>query len=143
MKIRIAREKTRDTANVVISLDAQVFVREELLSLKEIDRTEWWIARDEEGEPVGYAGARLLLSQKMVYLVRAGVLPRARGNGLQRRLVRCRVNWGAKHGAETAITYTLSENHPSSNNLIKAGFVLYEPTWAWVGTEVLYWWKDL
>lgn len=127
----------------VATLDSQVFVKDEHLELSEISRTTWWIARDEEGEAVGYAGARMIPDQRMVYLVRAGVLDRARGNGLQRRLIRCRVNWGAKQDADVAITYTLQENHPSSNNLIKEKFVMYCPEFAWVGPEVIYWWKDL
>lgn len=133
----------RNSAHVAVALDAQIFVKDEHMTIEEAERTVWWIARDESGQPVAYAGARAIPKQRLSYLVRAGVLPSARGHGLQRRLIRCRVNWSAKQNAAAAITYTIHTNYPSSNNLIHSGFRMYSPDWLWVGKEVLYWWKDL
>lgn len=140
--------KEVDVASTVFDLDTKIFVKGERLSGEEMDRTTWWIARDPEGNAVAYAGARLFNGSadkpyKMAYLVRAGVLPSARGAGLQRRLIHCRVQWAQRQKAKAAITYTLHSNSPSANNLFKAGFVLYQPEVGWVGDDVLYWWKTL
>lgn len=143
-KFRVVKEA--DPAEVVTELDKAIFTKSERLTVSDIDNGTWWIAWDERGNSVGFAGAKMLdqgSNYKFAYLIRAGISPQARGKGLQRRLISCRVSWGKKMGAKAAITYTLYNNYASSNNLIKSGFHLYTPETEWVGNEVLYWWKSL
>jgi GNAT superfamily N-acetyltransferase len=150
---RISKED--DAGRIVFDLDTQIFIKDDRLSGEDFDRTTWWITRDEDGKAVAYAGARLFHThddstededdKKMIVLVRAGVLPCARGKGLQKKLIAVRTRWGQRQGARAAITYTMPNNYRSSNNLIKCGFRLYNPEEGWVGElgEVLYWWKTL
>ena len=143
-KFRVSKEG--DPAAAVFELDKAIFTKNERLTGQDLDNGTWWIAWDPKGNPVGFAGAKLIdqgPNYQIAYLIRAGVSPSARGHGLQRRLINCRVNWAKKQGAKAAITYTLYNNHTSSNNLIKSGFHLYYPEVGWVGDEVLYWWKNL
>lgn len=150
---RISKEE--DAGRIVYDLDTQIFIKSDRLPGEDFDRTTWWIARDEDGKPVAYAGARIFIDRddtienedgkKMLNLVRAGVLPCARGKGLQRKLIQVRTRWGQRHNALAAVTYTLPTNYRSSNNLLKCGFIMYSPEEGWVGDlgEVLYWWKTL
>jgi len=100
--------------------------------------SQWWIGWVDK-EPAAYAGLRLLPGG-LAFLSRAGVLPPARGKGLQRRLIRVRLAAARRAGLETAFTYTVADNVPSMNNLIAEGFRTYEPEWAWAGRSgVIYW----
>ena len=60
------------------------------------------------------------------------------GHGLQRRLIRIRVQKARKIGKRRVISYTMG-NARSGNNLIACGFRLYNPENCWEG-EVTYWW---
>jgi GNAT superfamily N-acetyltransferase len=76
------------------------------------------------------------------YLSRAGVLPAWRGQGLQRRLIALRERLARRQGFVWMISDT-TDNVPSSNNLIKAGYKLIEPSAPWANSESLYWSKKL
>ena len=76
------------------------------------------------------------------YLSRAGVLPAWRGQGLQRRLIALRERVARNKGFVWMISDT-TDNVPSSNNLIKAGYKLIEPSAPWANTDSLYWTKKL
>lgn len=78
-----------------------------------------------------------------VFLSRAGVLPEARGQGLQKKLIKARCNHAKKAGYSWAVTYTSPENAPSFTSLQACGFLLYLPEYRWAGTEMLYWRKKL
>jgi hypothetical protein len=71
-------------------------------------------------------------------LSRCGVLPLARGLGLQRLLIRRRIAWARRQTGRRAV---LKHNHHSSNNLIRCGFRLYDGKW--IAADALYWWFDL
>jgi GNAT superfamily N-acetyltransferase len=96
------------------------------------EHTAWWAAFDARGKPVAYGGAMLWWPDSAVYLHRAGVLPEARGHGLQRRLIRVREAWGRSQGAAIAYTYTSAGNIASSNNLIRCGYTMWAPAY-WGG----------
>lgn len=111
---------------------------------KDTETEAWWTARTRTGTPLGFAGAKLWDPDGCVYLCRAGVIATARGAGLQRRLIRVRLAWARRIGADAAYTYTVSWNHASNNSLIACGFKLWSPGYAWAGREgVLYWWHGL
>ena len=101
-----------------------------------------WLAHDETGTPVGFCAARKLRGENGVFLNRAGVLPCANGQGLQKRMIRARIQWAKSIDADYAITYVLHHNHASIVNLLKAGFRFSEPAWKWAG-DVHYFMREL
>lgn len=102
----------------------------------------WWIAYDEHG-PTGFAAARQsALWADTLYLSRAGVLPHARGQGLQRDLIRARLAYARRNGY-TWVTSDTCDNPPSANNLIACGFRMIEPTYPWGLARSLYWARRL
>lgn len=130
-----------DDHELIAEMDAQAFEGCEL-ARSEIERITWWVARNEDGLPVAYAGARPCKTLKgTVFLSRCAVTSCARGQGLQRRLLEVRVRWARKHDAWRAITYTASDNWRSMNNLIRKGFTTYKD--AYVGDDFVYWQKSL
>lgn len=106
--------------------------------------TVWWVGFD-GSQPACFAGLNVFSegSKKCGFLIRAGVQPNYRGQGLQSTLIKIREREAKRLGISTLITYTVVENTASSNNLIQGGFKLYKPEWAWVGYDVNYWIKDL
>lgn len=137
MKLRL--RQTKDM-NVVHQLDSQVFDYKEHHPIATEDGSVWWIVFDGK-KPVAYAGALFLKDKNRVYLCRAGVLPEYRGMGLQKQLIRKRVQWSKDScGADSVVTYTDSDNIYSSNNLIKCGFLLYIPDFPWGSSpDAMYW----
>lgn len=100
--------------------------------------TAYWIAYDDVSSPVGFCSARVLRNEPGVFLTRAGVLPAARGQGLQRRMITTRCNWTRKRGFEYAITYCSFDNHPSIVNLLRCGFHFTRPIYPYGGKAVHY-----
>jgi GNAT superfamily N-acetyltransferase len=97
----------------------------------------WWIAKDGD-KLAGFAG--MIPSVRWmdtIYLCRAGVVPAFRGKGLQKRLIRARINKAKKLGYKWVITDT-TDNPASSNSLIGHGFKLFEPTKPWSFSNSLY-----
>jgi GNAT superfamily N-acetyltransferase len=103
-----------------------------------VEGAQWWLALGPGGVPLGYAGAKVMPLDRHTYLCRAGVLPQARGRGLQRRLIRTRLAWARKVGAVGCYTYTIA-NPASANSLISCGFRAFEPKWRWGGNSACYW----
>ena len=102
----------------------------------ELDNATWWVAYA-NGSPVAFAG--LSKFGGCWFLRRVGVVTSHRGNGLQKRLIKVRVKHAKRADPKlSVVTYTVLDNHPSSNNLIATGFRLYEPSQRYVG-KVLYW----
>ena len=99
----------------------------------------WWIATNNDCEPIGFAG--VVPSMRWAdtgYFCRAGVVPDARGKGLQKRLIRVRIRQAKVNGWRWLITDT-NENPASSNSLINTGFKLFEPSNPWGADNTLYW----
>jgi GNAT superfamily N-acetyltransferase len=104
----------------------------------------WWLALDEDGAAVGFAGMNPVASWPgAVYLARAGVLPVARGRGLQRRMINARVAHARRIGARVAISDTTARNFASSRNLIACGFRPYWPTVPWALPDSIYWTRSI
>jgi hypothetical protein len=87
---------------------------------------------------VGFCGVKLLYSEKAAFLIRSGVARGHRGQGLQRRAIRVRDAFLLRAGFPTSLTYVLQENVASLINLLKCGYRIYEPDYAWVGREGIY-----
>ena len=129
-------ENNRVSLALIEWLEAQCFPVDEAVEDKE--DIVWWMVTDDTERPVAYAGL------KGNYLCTCGVLPSARGKGLQKKLIRARVRQAKKHGVPLVITYTVHDNPASMNSLITCGFKTYEPDYAWAGRKnVVYFFKDL
>lgn len=101
----------------------------------------WWLLKH-DGKVVGYAGARILPAPDVatLYMCRAAVAREHRGHGLQKRLIRVRLNWGRTQECKTAITYTM-RNPASANSLIACGFRVYAPETPWVEGDGITFWR--
>jgi len=102
-----------------------------------------WIAYDGD-KPVAFGSLRILENEPhWAYMCAAAVLPGYRGAGLQRRLIRARVNWARRHGLHGLVTYTLWNNYGSLISLLREKFRFYEPGYAWAGRDVHYYVREL
>ena len=111
-------------------------------ALPEFAEGYWWLCFYGK-EPVGFAGMRASQRYKDVgYLSRSGVLPKHRGHGLQVRLLRAREKQAKRNGWSVIRTDT-TQNPPSSNSLIKAGFRIFNPKYPWAFKDSIYWRKEL
>ena len=93
-----------------------------------LQRSVWWLAEalvEDAWTPVGYAGAELTNDGQYMFLSRAGVVPLARGHGLQVRLIRARERWARAHGCSHAWTYTHWANTRSQASLARQGYTPY------------------
>ena len=102
----------------------------------------WWVAYRKD-TPVGFSC--LSPSQQLedgIYLGRCGVLKAYRGYGIQRQMIRLRIQWARRHGYKWAVSDT-TDNIPSANNLISCGFRLYTPKITYSFARALYWRKRL
>lgn len=98
----------------------------------------WWLVYC-DGKPAGFCGLeRCEKWYNAGYLCRAGVSPRYRGMGLQKRLIQVRLAHARKMDWDWVITDT-TDNPASANSLISKGFRLYEPTEPWGYDNTLYW----
>lgn len=100
----------------------------------------WWLAYD-GSKPVGYCGATFHEDYNSLFLCRAAVNESHRGMGLQRRMIAARERLAEKIGVPRVNTYTSHDNVHSSNNLIRCGYMLYVPPFAWGVDHALYWQK--
>jgi GNAT superfamily N-acetyltransferase len=102
----------------------------------------WWIA-SEGGRDIGFAGlVRSVSWTDCGYLCRAGVVPVARGQGLQKQFIRVRIRQAKALGWRWVVTDT-TDNPASANSLIATGFKLFQPTKPWGFKNTLYWRRKL
>lgn len=98
----------------------------------------WWITTA-DGEPAAFAHLKPSVQwQDVGYMSVAGVLPAFRGHGLQRRLIRARVDEAVRLGWHTLVTEVIDENVYSIRNLLKEGFLPYAPKKPWGNKEAVY-----
>ena len=135
IRIRLATDEDLDD---VLEIERECFPTGSGRDVESWDRWQWWIAEDSEG-PCGFAAAVVVEGSDQCYLALAGVSARARGQGLQRRLIRVREAWARGRCCGECITYTATWNHASANNLIRCGYRLYEPEDRWGFGDALYW----
>ena len=102
----------------------------------------WWIA-SKDGRDIGFAGlVRSVSWTDCGYLCRAGVVPSARGRGLQKQLIYVRIRQAKAFGWKWLVTDTRL-NPASANSLISCGFRMFEPSKPWGCKDTLYWRKKL
>ena len=128
------------TANLIRGLQLVCLPSDEVYPIQD---SLWWIATV-QGCVAGFGGLKILkLEPHACFLCRAGVLDTYRGRGLHCRLIRARVAEARRRGLTYVMTYTLSLNAASSNNLIHEGFKTYSPKDLWAGASVIYWLREL
>lgn len=118
--IQVRRALARDVAEIRTR-----WPRAELLGRP--DGVQWWVA-SESGAVLGHASARLTPDGECI-LTSAWTEPKARGRGIQGRLIRARVRWARREGAGRVKTYTWGGNLPSMRALIRARFVPVSREW--------------
>lgn len=138
MKYRIRRAISYRELEQVYALDLLIFGISDgsLGSMDDLNGSDWWLIWDQDDNPVGYCG--VVLYDRFAFHKRCGVIRQARGHGLQRKMLRLRENYARKNGCTTIATYVSIQNTYSANNLIKAGYIIYNPEWRWAGDEFLY-----
>lgn len=106
------------------------------------DKGHWWLAYHGD-DPVAFAGLiKSTLVPNAGYLSRVGVLADHRGHRLQCRLTRALELRARRNGWARIVTDT-TDNIPSANSLIRAGFKLFTPKTPWAFGHSLYWTKDI
>lgn len=142
MKFSIRKMDLRSEANrnLLIHLQRKILPSD---TPHAVDVGHWWIAYDEDKKPVGFAGmVRSISWYDCGYLCRAGVMDGYTGHGLQKRLINVRLTKAKKLNWKWAITDT-TNNPPSANSLINAGFKIYKPTKPWSFRNAIYWRKRI
>lgn len=138
---RIKRARTVAELAAVKRLDSECFVRDtEPLKLE--SSAAWIAVHTPTGAVIGYALARVVANESVLYLARVGVDEKHRGHGLQKRFIRVRQKYARQRGCVQCITYTVSWNPKSINSLLGCGFKYYLPDKAWAGREMLYWYTE-
>lgn len=135
LNYRITVRQTKDI-EVIKELHREILPGDEFY---ERDTNRYWLAFC-DGVLAGFCIATVL-QDRIVFLSRSGVLPEFRGLGIQKRMIQIRLWFARKIKSPAAITYTMKDNHASSNNLVKCDFRLYDPEYPYAGPNVLYWIK--
>jgi citrate lyase synthetase len=102
---------------------------------------DWWVVLNTEEEIIAYCGS--LYESGICVFVRAWVHKQYRNRGLHKKMITTRVNAAYNRNSKCVVTYTMRENLASANNLIRKGFLLHNPQFAWVGRDVLYFIKHI
>lgn len=136
-KAKYFLRKTKDVETVE-SLNKRIFPSDD----PDISRTSTFWLLYRQKVPIGFCSVRPI-SRSILFFSRAGLLYGHRGYGLHQRMIKNRIKWAKENGYKKIITYTIFSNVKSARNLIKLGFELYEPEWAYAGKEYLYFMKTL
>lgn len=130
--------------DVIRELDAELFGEEVEGYGSEIETPEyiWWLVKV-DGELAGFCGLKVLKEggTPYGYLCRSGLRKKYRGKGIQKALIKIRDREAKRLGLAMNLTYTARSNYASANNLIKCGYTLYPPDWAYGLKNALYFWK--
>lgn len=142
MQVSVKKVDTRDmdVAKTLLYLQKKCLPYD---SIYPVNVGHWWVVYNESLLPVGFAG--MVRSKHWLdcgYMCRAGVIEEYQGHGIQKRLIKARMQYAKKLGWNWLITDT-TENPASSNSLISQGFRLYNPTEPWANKHSLYWRKHL
>jgi len=139
--MRIVKTKNRKAINPV----QEILNSADGLPILDIEDREWWVAYY-EGESIAVAAMRVI--DDMAWFSTCGVLPDYRGHGLQKKLIKKRLDYAKKLGVKEVYTYTVNGNHASANSLISCGFKHCTPpeeaSGQYVGDDIdLIYWRKL
>lgn len=143
------RRATKDDADALEAMDRVCFPHDHPYGLFHWDKGVCWIAiQGSSGEfysdplPIGYIAAHPIRRGVWFYS-RVGVMPSARGVGLQRKLMATLEKHGRREGWREIVTYTVGRNGFSTANILAAGYRTYEPRKSYVGFQVVHMRKRL
>jgi GNAT superfamily N-acetyltransferase len=138
------RRATADDADVLEEMDRACFPDDKLYGLFRWDRGVAWIAVEgdshhhyTEPRPTGYIAAHPMTRGRW-FFSRVGVMPYARGAGLQRRLMAVLEKHGRREGWRELVTYTAGFNGWSTENILRCGWHTYRPAKSYVGYAVVH-----
>lgn len=97
-----------------------------------------WIVYDSD-EPVAFLYAEPLDADHW-YFSRVGVMPAARGRGLQGELMAALELWAQRRGLASLVSSTYL-NPASANNFVRRQWMTYLPQYAWGADNTIYWRK--
>lgn len=100
-----------------------------------------WITRDIDDEPVGFLYAEPMTDGSL-YFSRVGVMPAARGKGIQRQLMSLMYSRAKREGYRVLVSTTY-QNPPSANNFVREQWMTYMPATPWGASDTIYWFKEL
>lgn len=104
-----------------------------------IDDWTWWVAVDDNQRIVGISA---LCAGKHATIPAVAVIDRARGYGLQARLMK-RAMWAARDMGYRCILSDTTDTIWSANNFIRLGFHIFNPSAPWRHARTIYWRKYL
>jgi GNAT superfamily N-acetyltransferase len=108
--------------------------------IPDFDWGYWWLAYH-EAIPVAFAGVvPSTHARNSGYIGRIGVSKEHCGHRLQLRLMRAMESRARRNGWNCVVSDT-TQNIPSANNFIRAGYLLYQPRYPWAFPDTLYWRK--
>ena len=130
--------KTTRFENIVL-LNTEIFPCDPL----EIDqKSRGWLVYH-QNNPIGFCTMRML-EDKIAFMDRGGILDEHRGKGIHKRLIKVRERYARAHGSEVIITYVMEDNYASLFTLVRHGYKMYEPDYAYAGVKgVIYLQKDI
>lgn len=139
--IRIREVYAEDELDALTELHQETFAPGEA-PMADFTEGYWWLAHHKE-TPIAFLGVRQsTLGPDVGYFTRVGVLTWWRGYGLQLRLMRAMHAKAKRVGWTRIVTDTLN-NPPSANNIIRAGYRMFEPDAPWSLAGALYWTKEI
>lgn len=144
------RRATADDSDLLEEMDRACFPDDKLYGLFRWDRGVAWVAFEGDSQhhyteprPTGYIAAHPMPQRGVWFFSRVGVMPYARGGGLQRRLMATMERHGRREGWRRLVTYTAGFNGYSTENILRCGWCTYRPRKSFVGYAVVHLFKDL
>ena len=106
------------------------------------DQGSWWLVYH-EARAVAFAGVvPSTHAFNAGYFCRVGVLRKHWGHALQLRRMRA-LEARVRQNGWCCIVSDTTDNLASANNLIRAGYLLYQPKCPWAWPSTLYWRKSI
>jgi GNAT superfamily N-acetyltransferase len=137
-RIREVHGEDEDVTAVLADLHQLTFFKS--APMPEFEWGHWWLTFH-AGTPVAFAGmVPSTYAENAGYFCRVGVLQAHWGRALQLRLMRA-IEARARNNGWTCVVSDTTDNVPSANNFIKAGYRLYRPRYPWGWPHTLYWRK--
>jgi GNAT superfamily N-acetyltransferase len=137
-RIREVDPSDEDVAEILANLHRLTFL--DSAPMPDFELGHWWLAQN-GALPVGFAGVvPSTHARNAGYFCRVGVTDRHQGRGLQLRLMRA-MEAQARRNGWCAVVSDTTDNLPSANNFIRAGYRLYRPEMPWAWPNTLYWKK--
>jgi GNAT superfamily N-acetyltransferase len=137
-RVREADAQDDEVADILTELHRLTFF--DGAPIPDFDWGYWWLAFHRTN-PVAFAGVVPSTHVRHAgYVCRVGVLKAHCGHGLQLRLMRAMEARARRNGWNCMVSDT-TQNIPSANNFIRAGYRLYQPQFPWAFPDTLYWRK--